>query len=75
MEGNIVVDGILASCYAFPDHYWGHFGMTPIRWFPEVIDWILGRDPQSPAYVNIAQHLGSSILPYELPFKMISFAF
>ena len=68
MEGNIVVDGTLASCYAFPDHYVAHIGMAPVLFFPGTIHWILGRDYESSAYVNIVQNLASWILPYELPF-------
>ena len=68
IEGNIVVDGILASCYAFTDHHAAHIGMTPIRFFPGTTDWILGGDNESSAYVNIVQNLGSWILPHELPF-------
>ena len=44
MEGNIIVDGVLASCYAFGDHDLAHVGVTPIRWFPEVIKLIFGED-------------------------------
>ena len=36
MEGNIVVDGVLASCYAFADHDLAHIGITPMRWFPDI---------------------------------------
>ena len=30
MKGNIVVDGVLASCYASFDHDLAHFVMTPM---------------------------------------------
>ena len=52
MEGNIVVDGVLASCYASVSHDLAHIGMTPIRWFPRVLEWFLGQDDISSAYVN-----------------------
>ena len=29
-EGNIVVDGVLASCYAFSNHDLAHTAMAPI---------------------------------------------
>ena len=33
-EGNIVVDGILASCYAdFDNHHLQHFAWAPYRWW------------------------------------------
>ena len=54
MEGNIIVDGVLASCYASASHDLAHIGMTPIRWFPSVVEWILGEHDISSAYVNIA---------------------
>ena len=38
IEGNIVVDGILASCYAYADHDLGHLGMMPFRWLPDRVD-------------------------------------
>ena len=65
MDGNIMVDGTLASCYAFPDHDLAHIGTTPIRWFPEVTEWIFGDDSGSPLFVEIAEYLGM-ILPFEL---------
>ena len=55
MEGNIVVDGILVSCYASADHNLAHLGMTPMRWFPDIVDYIFGNDH---VYVNIAKDLG-----------------
>ena len=57
-EGNIVVDGILAYCYASSDHDMAHFAMAPIQWFPEMIHWIFGKDDGSPAYVNTVKNLG-----------------
>ena len=37
-EGNIVVDGVVASCYASVNHDLVHVGMAPLRWFPETIE-------------------------------------
>ena len=34
MEGNIIVDGVLASCYASSDHDLVHIIMVPIQRFP-----------------------------------------
>ena len=42
MEGNIVVDGVLASCYPNFDHNLAHIGMTSLRLFPQMIEGILG---------------------------------
>ena len=34
-----------------------HFAMKPIQWFPEMINWIFGKDDGSPAYVNTVKGL------------------
>lgn len=65
MEGNIVVDGVLASCYASTYHDIAHIVMMPIRWFPWVIKWIFGDDNGMLAFVNILEYVGRSVLPYE----------
>ena len=62
-EGNIVVDGVLASCYASFDHDLAHIVMEPIQWFPEIIEWIFGKDNGSSDYADIAKYLGRMILP------------
>ena len=66
MEGNIMVDGILSSCYASFDHDLAHFAMIPMQWFPQMIKWIFGEDNGSPIYVNIVKGLGRLGLPFEL---------
>ena len=53
MNGNIVVDGILASCYAYFDHDLANIAMTPMRWYPEIINWIFGEDKKSPGYITL----------------------
>ena len=63
MEGNIMVDGILASCYAYGDHDSAHFGMMPIRWFPELIEWIFGVGNAFPVYVETMGDLAGLIIP------------
>ena len=62
-EGNIIVDGVLASCYADVDHDLAHFGMTLIRLFPKIIKWIFGDDTIIPAFVDTAKGLSSLMLP------------
>ena len=59
MVCNIVVDGILASCYASFDHNLAHLGMTPMRWFPDIVDSIFG---EKHVYVNIVKNLGRLVL-------------
>ena len=63
-EGNIVVDGILASCYASSDHDLAHIGMKPIQWFPELMQWIFGNDGGLGTYAITANQLGRLILPF-----------
>ena len=62
-EGNIIVDGVLASCYPSADHDSAHLGMKPLHWFPEIIQWIFGEENGFSAYVRIAEELGKCILP------------
>ena len=67
-DGNIVVDGVLASCYASFDHDLAHFSMIPIQWYPDMIEWIFGINNGSPEYVNIAKGFGRYVLPSALLF-------
>ena len=64
MEGNLVVERILASCYASCHHDLVHIVGAPIQWFPEVIKWIFGDDNGSMAYVDVGLQLGNWLLPY-----------
>ena len=63
MEGNIVVDGVLASCYPSCNQELGHIAMTPIQLFPTLLEWIFGEDTGSSAYTSIANDLGGWVLP------------
>ena len=43
MEGNIIVNGVLASSYAsVSSHDLTHLTMKPIQWFPDAVEWIFG---------------------------------
>ena len=53
MNGNIVVDGILASCYASFDHDLANITMTPMQLYPEIFNWIIGEDKKSPGYITL----------------------
>ena len=57
MDGNIIVDGVLASCYAFTNHDLAHIGMTPLPWFPEVTKWIFGKCTKYPVFLDVAENL------------------
>ena len=63
-DGNILVDGVLASCYASFDHDLSHFAMIPMQWYPEIIQWAFGMNKANPIYVNIAKEFGTWILPH-----------
>ena len=62
-EGNIVVDGVLASCYSSAPHELSHIGMTPIKLFPDMIEWIFGNQDGSSGYALISEELGKWTLP------------
>ena len=53
----IVVDGVLASCYAGFHHDLAHLTMIPMQRFLEVIEWTLGDDTGLSVFVNTAKEL------------------
>ena len=55
MEGNILVDGVLASCYASFDHDIQHVIMKPLLWFPSMMDVLLGEENYMHSYVTILE--------------------
>ena len=65
MEGNIIVDGVLASCYPSVDHDLAHLAMAPISWFPENTEWIFGVENAFQVYVRIAEEFGNRFLPLQ----------
>ena len=64
MDGNILVDGVLASCYPSANHDVAHVGVTPIRLFPKMTEQIIGEDNGFQVYAIIAEKLGKWVLPY-----------
>ena len=58
-----MVDGVLASCYPSVDHDLSQIGMTPIHWFPEIIEWIFGDENLWQNYVKLAEDVGL-VVPY-----------
>ena len=62
-EGNIIVDRVLASCYASTDHTLAHLGMKPLQWFPEMIQWLIGEDNEEPVFVRMTKELCKSVMP------------
>ena len=63
VEGNIIVDGVLASCYVNYNHDVAHLVMAPMRWIPHVIDLMFGADNGFSAYVITAENVGIWLLP------------
>ena len=63
MEGNIIVDGVLASCYASSDHDLVDIIMAPIQWFPGIAVWVFGKDKGTLIFVHILEDLGRWLLP------------
>ena len=62
MVGNIVVDGLLASCYASTQHDYGHNAMAPMLHFPVIMDLIFGKDIRGPVYVTIIEEITKQVL-------------
>ena len=67
-DGNIVVDGVLASCYASAHHDLAHIGMTPIRWIPIITKWIFGNDTGSLVFVKVIEEFGRLVVPFWLTY-------
>ena len=63
MEGNIIVDGVLSSCYASSDHDLVHIAMKPFQWFPRITEWIFGKDKGTLIYVHVLENLGGWMYP------------
>ena len=61
-EGKIIVDGVVASCYAGFDHDLAHFTVAPMQYFADVLEWIFGNDSGYPVFVSAAGKLGRFIL-------------
>ena len=68
LDGNIVVDGILASCYASLIHDLSHISFKPMQWFPNIIQQIFGEDDEAPAFMKTAKEIKKWFMPYgQLP--------
>ena len=62
-ESNIVVDGVLASCYASTYYDLAHIGMAPLRWIPFITRWIFGIDTGSLIYAKVIEDFGRLVAP------------
>ena len=63
-EGNIVVDGVLASCYPSSNYDLVHIVMVPIQSIPENIEWLFGKENGFSVYARIWEDIGSWVLPF-----------
>ena len=61
MQGNIIVDGVVASCYASVHQDIAHIVMTPIRKYPWIMEWIFGVDDGFQIYMMTLQVFGNVI--------------
>ena len=58
-----MVDGLLASCYASFDHDLSHFVMTPVQWFPDLIEFAFGWNNGIQGCTSIAKLVGRYVMP------------
>ena len=63
VEGNIMIDGILASCYTVVDHDLGQIVMKPVQQYFDIMEFVFGNENGVSAYVSVAQNLGRWVLP------------
>ena len=67
MQGNVVVDKVLASCHAgyagYTDHDVAHLSMMPMQIFSKQMEWIFGDDHGFPVFVKTARDLGMLMVP------------
>ena len=63
MEGNIIVNGVLASCYGITDHDLAHILISPMRFIPGIMEWIFGQEGGAQSYMNVWRWVGGLIAP------------
>ena len=54
-DGTIMVDGVLASCYASSDHDLAHLVMLPMTWFPDILERIFSTEEGWQVYLKVFQ--------------------
>ena len=74
-EGNIVVDGILASCYASTDHDTAHFVRSSLQWIPGLLEWMFDKETGSSndLYISISKGFSNWVLPMSTHMESTSF--
>ena len=68
----MVIDGIMASCYASADHDLAHMVMMPVRLFPDTIKWIFGDENGFLFQIKIMEEVARWFLPYGQLFEASS---
>ena len=63
MEGNILVDGVLTSCYGIVDNDIVQIVVKPIQWHPGVVEFVFGDENGIPLFLSLAQDFGRWVLP------------
>ena len=63
MEGNIVLDGVLVSCYGIVEHDLLQIVMKPIQWYADVLELVFGDENGVSVYINVAKTVGIWLLP------------
>ena len=73
MNGKVMVDGIMASCYASADHDLAHLLVMPIRLFPDTIKWIFGDENGFLFHIKIMEEVAGWLLPHGQLFEATKF--
>ena len=63
MEGNILVAGVLTSCYGIVDHDIVQIVVKPIQWYPGVVEFVFGDENGIPLFLSLAQDFGRWVMP------------
>ena len=61
--GNLVVGGVLASCYGSFNHDIAHFAMKPVQQLKGMLEWIFGWNNGVQVYTIIVKSVGRYIMP------------
>ena len=64
-----MVDGVLASCYAYVHHDSAHMMLTPIQYFPQLIMSIFHEEDGFPGFAKLLADFGSWIIPLSQHFQ------
>ena len=63
INGKIMVDRVLTSCFADVHHDLAHITTTPMQRFSELMEWIFGNEAGLSVYVSTARQLGELLVP------------